>query len=584
MARMIPQTIHPDVKSSAEKRMFRLLKDAPNTDEWIVLHSLGLSRHQTKRRGEIDFVILCDRGIFVIEVKGGRISRDAGIWQTQDKYNEYSRLHESPYEQASSAMFTLENDIRMNFPEGHPLRRVIMGYGVMLPNTSEGAIEFGTDGDRDLTYCVEDSRQPVTRYIGRIATFFGRKSPSRQRPAPKELEALANFVRGDFDLLPPLWSKVKETEEELLELTKEQYQLLDVMIGRPRIIIRGAAGTGKTELARRETLSAARSGKRVLFLCYNRLLAVKLRTDSLFARYAGNIKISSIYQYMDELIRMSPFTDEFKAKRGKVDSDLLYRVLYPEYASLAQLDFEENLWDMVVVDEGQDLITEQVLDFLGLCLSGGLESGNWRWFMDDNNQAAVYGVADSPSISRLEQFSISHMLTVNCRNTRQIHDETMMLTKPEVQAVARVDGLPVRYAWYSSSSDQKSLLKKQINRITRGGVSTTDVVILSAISNSKAVACELSETEVKKLDETFLTGKDRADGIRYSTISAFKGLEADVVILTDIYDFESDWWKSVLYVGMSRSRVELILLLPEKLKSAYNHKLREMLENIKDKD
>ncbi|WP_444898359.1 NERD domain-containing protein [Microbulbifer sp. VAAC004] len=581
MARMIPQTIHPDVKSSAEKRMFRLLKDAPNTDNWIIIHSLGLSRHQTKRRGEIDFVILCDRGVFIIEVKGGRISRNGGIWQTQNKYNEYSKLHESPYEQASSAMFALERDVRAKFMGGHPLHKVIMGYGVMLPNTSESTIEFGTDGDRDLTYCIEDSRQPISHYISRIASFFEKKNTSLQRPTPKDLEVLSTFLRGDFDLLPPLWSKAKETEEELLELTKEQYQLLDTMVGRPRIIIRGAAGTGKTELARREVLNAARSRKSVLLLCYNRLLAAKLQTDPLCSQYSENIQVSSVYQYMDELIRSSPYIDEFRAKQDEEDPDLIYRELYPEYASLAKLN-DENSWDMLIVDEGQDFITESVLDFLGLCLSGGLESGSWRWFMDDNNQAAVYGKADPSSISRLEQFGVSHLLTINCRNTRQIHDETSMLTTPEMLAVARVEGLPVRYVWYSKSSDQKKLLKKQINRIVSGGISRKDVVILSGSSGAKAVAGELTGSEVKDLDEACLTNKNAEDVVRRTTISAFKGLEADVIILTDINDFESDWWKSVLYVGMSRARVELVILLPEKLRVVYNQKVREMLDSIKD--
>lgn len=584
MARMIPQTIHPDVKSNAEKRIFSLLRDAPGTKDWVILHSLGLSRHQTKRRGEIDFVILCNRGVFVLEVKGGRISRNAGIWQTQDRYNEYATLHESPYEQASSAMFALERDIRAKFPDGHPLRRVIIGYGVMLPGTSEDTIEFGTDGDRGLTYCIEDARQPVSRYIGRIAAFFEKKTPALQRPAPGDLEELVDFLRGDFDLLPPLWSKVKETEEELLELTREQYQILDAMAGRPRVLIRGAAGTGKTELARREALTAARSGKRVLFLCYNRLLAAKLKTDPLMAQYASNLGIHSVYQYMDELIRMSPYADEFNAGRSNMDNNELYGRCYPEYASLALLESEESQWDMIVVDEGQDLITEQILDFLGLCLAGGLESGIWRWFMDDNHQAAVYCVAEPASVSRLEQFGISHLLTVNCRNTRQIHDETRMLTNPEVQAVARVDGLPVRYAWYANPSDQKKQLEKQIQRITTGGVSPADVIILSAVSRTKAVAGGLPEGKVRVLEEAFLIGQDAAECIRYSTISAFKGLEADVVVLTDIKEFESDWWKSVLYVGMSRARVELIILLPERLRTAYNQKLRERMENIEDED
>ncbi|MCG8037116.1 MAG: NERD domain-containing protein [Candidatus Thiodiazotropha taylori] len=584
MARMIPPTIHPDVKSNAEKRIFRLFKDAPYTDDWVVLHSLGLSRHQIKRRGEIDFVILCDRGVIVIEVKGGRISRKSGIWHTQDRYNNLSKLSESPYEQASTAMFALEKDVRSKFPNDHPLRRINMGYGVMLPATSETAFEFGTDGDRDLTYCLEDARRPVTRYIGRVATFFEKKTPSSRRLAPRDLDELTNFLRGDFDLMEPLWSKVMETEEELLELTREQYQLLDAMIGRSRVIIRGAAGTGKTELARREVLTAARSGKRVLFICFNRLLATKLKADPLLVEHAEKLGVYRVYQYMDELIRTSQYADEFCAIRSETNSQELYGKFYPEYASLVLLENEEDPWDVIVVDEGQDLVTQQILDFLDLCLLGGLESGNWRWFMDDNNQAAVFSVADLTSVSRLERFGISHLLTINCRNTRQIHDETRMLTNPEVHAVARVNGLPVRYAWYSSPSDQRKLLEKQLKRIIDGGVNPVDVVILSAFSSTKAVSGQLSEEEVQVLDDAFLTGDDTSGRIRYSTIPAFKGLEAEVVILTDINDFKTEWWKSVLYVGMSRARVELVILLPENLKADYNQKLRKMLINIEDED
>ncbi len=584
MAKMIPHTIHPSVKSSAEKRLFRLFKDAPGTENWIILHSLGLSRHQTKRRSEIDFLILCDRGVFILEVKGGRMSREEGVWYTQDRFNQYSRLHESPFEQASSAMFALEKDIRLNFGKSHPLSKVLIGYGVMFPSTNDESIELGTDGDRNLTYFFEDTRQPISRFVGRIATFFESKSPSAERPTLTQLSELVDFLRGDFDLIPPLWINVIETEDQLLELTKEQYRILDVMIGRPRVIIRGAAGTGKTELARREALTAAMSRKRTLFLCYNRLLAAKLRSDPVLNPYSEHLKISSIYQFMDELIRQSSFAEEFSEKRQEVDVKNLYGSLYPEYTALTLLESEENLWDFIVVDEGQDLVTERILDLLELCLVGGLESGNWRWFMDDNNQASVYGVADISSISRLEQYCINLQLTVNCRNTRQIHEETRMMTNPKIQAVAKVDGRPVRYAWYSNPKNQIKTLEKQLNRLALEGVNSRQVVILSAVSLTKSVVRQLPIKQVEELDETILSEELMVDKILYSTVSAFKGLEAYVVILTDINEFESDWWKSVLYVGMSRAKVELVILLPEKLKTAYNQKLRDMLENIEDEE
>ena len=40
----------------------------------------------------------------------------------------------------------------------------------------------------------------------------------------------------------------------------------------------------------------------------------------------------------------------------------------------------------------------------------------------------------------------------------------------------------------------------------------------------------------------------------------FKGLENDVVILVGVKDIESDWWRAVTYVGMSRARFRLYVI------------------------
>ena len=39
----------------------------------------------------------------------------------------------------------------------------------------------------------------------------------------------------------------------------------------------------------------------------------------------------------------------------------------------------------------------------------------------------------------------------------------------------------------------------------------------------------------------------------WSTVSAFKGLESDVVVLAGLDEADSDWWRAVAYVGMSRA-------------------------------
>jgi hypothetical protein len=582
MAVMIPAVIHSDVSSSAEKRIFRLLRDAPNTEDWVVLHSLGLAKHQTKRRGEIDFLVICSRGIFVLEVKGGRVARNNGVWITRDRYGNNNKLNESPFEQAASAMFSLEKYIKNNHELGEKLGKLIFGYGVVLPNSPSFDVE--PDGDAQITYFLEDTRQSIARYIGRIALFSEEQTlGKRKRPTHKDIDELVSYLRGDFDVVLPLWEKIRETDDELLQLTKEQYQILSVLDIKPRVIVRGAAGTGKTLIANKEaTTAASRRTNKVLFVCYNRFLASKLNQNLVKEQFYKNITVCSLYQLMDELIRDSAYGEEFAQKKQLSDNDEIYSVLYPEYASLAVMDNDAISWDILIVDEGQDFISEPVLDFFDLCLVGGLESGNWRWFMDDNNQAAVFGRNEPASIERLESFGVSHMLTINCRNTVQIQEETQMLSTPRARAIARVEGLPVRYVWFGSN--QISALMRQIDRINKEGVSKSDVVILSARSISESAAAKITSDNVLPFEQISLTNNKNINHIPYTTISTFKGLEADIVILTDIEKLDGDWWRAVLYVGMTRTRVELVVLLPEKLRNIYNAKVNNALALLDDEE
>ena len=87
MAIMIPSVISPEVKSNAERKIFEWFQNAPGTDKWIVLHSLGIATHNKVIYGETDFLVLAPKlGIFAIEVKGGRVRRENGIWYFTNRY------------------------------------------------------------------------------------------------------------------------------------------------------------------------------------------------------------------------------------------------------------------------------------------------------------------------------------------------------------------------------------------------------------------------------------------------------------------------------------------------------------------
>jgi hypothetical protein len=80
---MFPSVIDASTVSNQERRVFSLLEADPDTSDWYVLHSLGLSKRGRKPYGEIDFVVLLPgEGIFCLEVKGGRVACENGTWRT----------------------------------------------------------------------------------------------------------------------------------------------------------------------------------------------------------------------------------------------------------------------------------------------------------------------------------------------------------------------------------------------------------------------------------------------------------------------------------------------------------------------
>ena len=94
--------------SPVEIKVFDRLSAAFSADEqFTAYHSLGLSEHDYKKVGEADFVIVCPFGIYVLEVKDGRVSCQQGRWNTTGRY-QHTAIQD-PFEQAKSAMYALNS-------------------------------------------------------------------------------------------------------------------------------------------------------------------------------------------------------------------------------------------------------------------------------------------------------------------------------------------------------------------------------------------------------------------------------------------------------------------------------------------
>ncbi len=592
MARMIPPYLSAEIKSRAEKRVFEFFKNDPAGKDYTVLHSLGLSRHVKRQYGEIDFVILAPgEGIFCLEIKGGRIKREKGVWTFINRYGQASVKAFSPFTQAREGMFSLLEAIRARFGSHHRLHNLVFRYGVMFPD-----IEF-TETDPEFErweiYDLRDRKFPVSDYVKRVSRGAHRQvagtqwyNPSASRPTEKDIADLVDLLRGDFEKVPPPSLALEETEQQLLSLTEEQYEWLDALEKKnDRCLFDGGAGTGKTmialEFARREALRE----KSVGIFCYNKLLGQQIGHS--IAHF--NVASGTAHKLMRDFAVSSVCSrEEFISQEERAAPTDLYEEVYPFYAAVAareRLDFEP--FDTLIIDEAQDLITPANLDFFDEILRGGLNGGKWAMFADFHRQAIYSKLSEDQMIDALKQRSPHFTfcgLTRNCRNTKNIGEETASVsgfTKPPFRPTA-IDGVPVDYQFYKTDSDQLKRIETLLQKLVADGIPPREITVLS--TRAKEHSCfsalqSLPSINIEQISESFFDKKS-AGCITFATIHAFKGLENSIIVLTDCEDLLSDASHSLLYVGMSRAKQGLHMILSESLRPQYQALLKERIEKL----
>ena len=113
---------------------------------------------------------------------------------------------------------------------------------------------------------------------------------------------------------------------------------------------------------------------------------------------------------------------------------------------------------------------------------------------------------------------------------------------------------------WDNSEEEKSKLYKKINTLIDGGVNLSQITILSPVTFEHSIASQVHGIDISQYVP------DRKQGITFSTIHSFKGLENQFIILTDI---ESVSDRRMMYVAMSRARYGLYVLSGESAMNEY---------------
>lgn len=586
MAEMIP-ALAPHKTPYSERSIFERLKKDPATKEWIILHSLGLSSTRVGPHGEVDFVILVPgAGVLCLEVKGGGISCSGGQWKQENlQTGKITQLNKSPYLQARENMFSLMRHVVAHFGNKHPVSQATFSYAVAFPATKSPPHTPETEAWE--TFDIESLRRPISILVLMNLEQM-RKKLARGVPvesvSSRTLGSLRKFLRPDFERVVMRAATISQSEEQLMSLTDEQYDYLDVAARNSRAIITGAAGTGKTVLALKHASDEAESGRRVLLLCFNRMLANWLAGE-VNGSGEERITVSTYHRLLNNIIDDSPLREEYEQACHGQEASSIFGEIGPVYAELA-ISLVEIAFDTIVIDEGQDLINDSNLPVFNVLVNGGLAGGRWAVFGDFNRQA----IYESPSKTGGEEVCLDMLRTYcrefsvvplrkNCRNTRPIGEETALLSGFDSlpYRLGRAEGLAVDYRYWRRPGDHAEQLGRVIRKLIDEDISLSDVVILgpTRLENSaiQAAVDDLPVSIVAMSEGARLDGS----AIPYSTIHAFKGMESPVVILIGIEDFDSDYQRALLYVGMSRARSHLIVLLRESTKGRMGELIEKKL-------
>ena len=231
-------------------------------------------------------------------------------------------------------------------------------------------------------------------------------------------------------------------------------------------------------------------------------------------------------------------------------------------------------FDLVIVDEGQDLKTRPYIGMVDWLIDGGMQNGNWIWF-EDNQQNIYRPGQHCDGQATLEQYRpAKKRLTKNCRNAKPIASFNSNITGVTHPKCLVEGGVEVSPVFYKDASHQKRLIERRVSSLLSEGIVPEDIVILSRHTKAKSALKGLTEIANRNLVH-YENSTPGDKSLRYSTIHKFKGLESKVVIVTDVDDIEKDYTKSLNYVAFSRPTSYLEVLMHEDVRESFEDIGRE---------
>ena len=604
---MIPPEISDDAPVS-EKIVFETLKILPQSRDWIVLHGreIPIEAQNTKDNPtshKIDFVILIPEYFSVIclevEEEYYNFNFDADRWASpsgefaldkaqgamealQNRFKNPHFRNDSPLSLGCAVVFTDGTKITNSETPQH-LDSMFKTIG--LPNrltvTTQEAREF--EDALNPTYAASriDALEPYTlfqvlegyakEHLDSRTDDWGAK-PERNQNERNQLIELDNLrndlvsLGGIIAAIATIFHDNLETHvPQLLHLTDDQLSCLRVMgyeppivatesnnqpavlepvEVKPRCVINGAAGTGKTVLALEIARERCTAGQTVALLCSNPYL------NRRFVKWANKLSDNA----RGRVVAGTP---------AEIGSDISFNYL--------------------IVDEAQNLCDNKSLELMDRLLEKGLAKGSWAMFGDFTYQNIISPNPTQDGRDILKSYCSDWYpieLQINCRNTYEIAAAvTMFADIKESAPKPGVHGPLIQTLFFEKEEELVNLLDRLVRDLNARKFHSRQIILLSSGSDEFNTASEdeyggwkLHDIRNEDGDESDTSSEADPKKLRYSDIIDFQGLESEVVILVipltkghvvvegGATHREYERLRRVLYTGMSRARAMLIIV------------------------
>ncbi|MBN5032690.1 NERD domain-containing protein [Stenotrophomonas maltophilia] len=565
MARMIPGLTEEQLRefrSKAEAKFYRACREQLPSDV-LVLHSITWiyrDDHDRIREGEADFTIVSPcAGILAVEVKGGGVSYDAasGEWFSVDRFKRQHPIKD-PFRQASNERHAIKDQLT-----GSPLwrrwrgRRVTLAHAVMLPDIHDARPLVSPERKVDFIG-VDVDMNDLGAWVSKAFRFWS--SNDDDALGAQGVALIEHILCSSVEVLPALRSYLDDSEKTRLRLTNDQARILRTIGGRKRAVISGGAGTGKTLIAVEKARQLAIEGQQVLFLCYNRPLADAIAS----VNSSSGITVLSYHQLCNMRI-VSALNLHGRDLRREAEEAYpgnsakhMYDVQMPFALALSNEILGEK-YDSLVIDEAQDFNDDYWFSIEELLRDP--EDGSIYIFIDENQ--AIYRkhanlpVKDGP-----------YHLTVNCRNTAEIHRAGYVYYSGEQVDEPDLTGQEIERVAAETDLEQAASVVRLVGQLLGASVPPESIVVLLA-KHSKGYLWELLQTH--KLPGGVTWGIEcpgRKSSVLVETVGRFKGLESQVVVLwlgDEVVD--GAHWETV-YVGITRAKSLLYIVGSKRALSA----------------